>query len=166
MVAGGSLGEAAGFLGIAVTHTTWQGRIYSGAGHVHSSAQRQADPLAFETSLKSLAAKLDEPTFPLINYLRRRQALAIWSIDEPTWNDLVARLPTVPGPQRSELGDRKRQLASIFAWVELTAGEHRFAPRPIEAANLQKSSASGSFDWTQCGPCCSVIAPALTTPTS
>ncbi|MDP4503391.1 hypothetical protein [Nonomuraea turcica] len=27
-----------------------------------------------------------------------------------------------------------RQIASIFVWVELTAGEHHFAPRPVEAA--------------------------------
>ncbi|WP_236051345.1 hypothetical protein [Nonomuraea cypriaca] len=134
MVAGGSLGEAAGFLGIAVTHTARQGRIYSGAGYVHSGARRQADPLAFEAGLNSLAAELDEPTTPLINYLRRRQALETWSIDKPTWNDLITRLPPVPGPQRPELGDRKRQIASIFVWVELTAGEHHFAPRPIEAA--------------------------------
>ena len=54
MVAGGSLGEAAGFLGIAATGTTWprKSRIYSGAGHVHSSARKQPDPLAFEAALQ------------------------------------------------------------------------------------------------------------------
>jgi hypothetical protein len=42
MVAGGSLGEAAGLLGIAGTDSTWlrKSRIYSGAGHVHSNARK------------------------------------------------------------------------------------------------------------------------------
>jgi hypothetical protein len=44
-----------------------------------------------------------------------------------------SRLPPVPGPQRPELGDRKRQIASIYAWVQVASGEHRFAPRPIES---------------------------------
>ncbi|GLI03696.1 hypothetical protein [Phytohabitans aurantiacus] len=42
--------------------------------------------------------------------------------------------PAVPGPQEPELGDRKRQIASINIWVQITSGEHHFAPRPIEAA--------------------------------
>jgi hypothetical protein len=136
MVAGGSLGEAAGLLGIAGTDSTWlrKSRIYSGAGHVHSNARKQPDPLAFEAALQALAAELDEPTTPLTNYQQRRRALETWSIDEDTWKDLVSRLPPVPGPQRPELGDRKRQIASIYTWVQVTSGEHRFAPRPIEAA--------------------------------
>lgn len=77
MAAGGSLGEVAGFLGIAATDTTYgrKGRIYSDAGFVHSGARRQHDPLAFESALKKLAAELDDPATPLINYQRRRQAL-------------------------------------------------------------------------------------------
>ena len=134
MVAGGSLGEAAGFLGIPTTRTTWPGRIYSGAGYVRSNAKKQPDPLAFEAALEALAAELDESATPLINYQQRRQALETWSIDEATWSDLISRLPPVPGPQQPELGDRKRQIASIYAWVQVTSGEHHFAPRPIEAA--------------------------------
>jgi TniQ len=136
MVAGGSLGEAAGFLGIASTDTTWLGksRIYSGAGYVHTGAREQPDPLGFETALNALALELNDPATPLINYRQRRQALETWCIDEDTWTGLVARLPPVPGPQQPELGDRKRQIASIYVWVQLTSGEHHFAPRPIEAA--------------------------------
>lgn len=136
MVAGGSLGEAAGFLGIADTDTTWlgKGRIYSGAGYVHSAARIQTDPLAFDDALAALAAELDAPTTPLIDYQHRRRALQTWSISEETWRELVSRLPPVPGPQRPELGDRKRQIASIYVWTRITEGEHLFAPRPIEAA--------------------------------
>jgi hypothetical protein len=134
MAAGGSLGEAAGFLGIATTRTAWQGRIYSGAGHVHTGASRQPDPQGFETALSGLARELDAPATPLVNYHRRRQALQTWCIDEDTWDRLVGRLPPVPGPQQPELGNRKRQIASVYAWVQVTSGEHYFAPRPIEAA--------------------------------
>lgn len=134
MVAGGSLGEAAGFLGVSTTAITWQGRIYSGAGRVHSTAKAQPNPLAFETTLSALVSKLDEPDTPLINYRQRRGALQTWAIDEDDWENIVSRLPPVPGPQRPELGDRKRQIASIYVWVRVTSGEHLFAPKPIEDA--------------------------------
>lgn len=134
MVAGGSLGEAAGFLGIADTETTWQhkGRIYSGAGHVHSDAKSQPDPRAFDEALNTLAAELDHPATHLVDYQRRRQALQGWSITGAEWRDVVDRLPPVPGPVRPDLGDRKRHLASIYVWTRVTSGEHHFAPRPIE----------------------------------
>jgi hypothetical protein len=136
MVAGGSLGEAAGFLGIASTDTTWEkkARIYSGAGFVHTGASRQPDPQGFETALSGLARELDDPARPLVNYQRRRHALQTWCIDEDAWAQLAGRLPPVPGPHQPELGDRKRQVASIYVWVQVTSGEHYFAPRPIEAA--------------------------------
>lgn len=135
MVAGGSLGEAAAFLEIASADTTWagKGRIYSGAGHVHTGAGQQPDPRGFEASLSAIAGELDSPATPLVNYRRRRQAPPAWCIDEQTWTRLARRLPRVPGPE-PELGDRKRQIASVYVWVQVTSGEHYFAPRPIEAA--------------------------------
>ncbi|MER5491241.1 hypothetical protein [Streptomyces sp. NPDC002490] len=36
--------------------------------------------------------------------------------------------------KRPVLDDRKRQIASIFIWSRVTAGEHRFAPWPLEQA--------------------------------
>ena len=115
MVAGGSPGEAAGFLGIASTDTTWAGKsgIYTGVGHVHTGARQQPDPRGFEAALTALARELDDLAMPLVNYQHRRQALQDWRIDESTWIALPGRLPPVPGPQRPELGDRKRQIASI-----------------------------------------------------
>ena len=135
MVAGGSLGEAAAFLEIASADTTWagKGRIYSGAGYVHTGARQQPDPRGFEASLSAIARELDSPATPLVNYQRRRQALQAWCIDEETWTRLARRLPRVPGPE-PELRDRKRQIASVYVWVQVTSGEHYFAPRPIEAA--------------------------------
>jgi hypothetical protein len=135
-VAGGSLGEAAGYLGIADADGTWQGkgRIYSGAGQVHTAAKAQPDPLTFEAGLQALAAELDASATHLVNYQHRREALQAWTINEDDWRELLARLPPIPGPTRPDLGDRKRQLASIYVWTRVTSGEHHFAPRPIEAA--------------------------------
>jgi hypothetical protein len=135
MAAGGSLGEAAGFLGIAATGTTWErkGRIYAGAGHVHARSRQQPGPGGFEDALAALARELDDPATPLVNYQRRRQALREWCIDQDAWASLAGRLPRAPGPP-PEVGDRKRQIASLYAWTLVTSGEHHFAPRPIEAA--------------------------------
>jgi hypothetical protein len=151
MVAGGSLGEAAAFLGIATTLAAFQGRIYSGAGHVHSGARQQPDPLGFETALTALARELDDPVTPLVKYQRRRRALENWSIGEDTWTALTGRLPPVPGPQQPELGDRKRQIASIYVWTQVTSGEHYFAPHPIEAAQPPKLRQPGKSGGTPSG---------------
>lgn len=146
MAAGGSLGEAAAFLGIATTRTAWQGRIYSGAGHVHSEARKQPGPLSFEASLSAMARELGSPATPLVNYQQRRQALQNWCIDEDTWTALAGRLPHVPGPQ-PEVGDRKRQIASAYVWAQVTAGEHYFAPRPIEAAQTPEVQEAWKARW-------------------
>jgi hypothetical protein len=70
MVVGGSLGEAAGFLGIASTDTTWRGKsgIYTAAGRVHVTARQQPHPLGFETALHALARELDDPATLLVSY--------------------------------------------------------------------------------------------------
>jgi hypothetical protein len=134
MTAGGSLGEAAGFLGIASSDTTWRGKsgIYTAAGRVHVRAKQQPNPLGFETALHALARELDDPPTPLVNYQKRRQALENWCIDEDTWARLTSRL-RVPGSRRPDFADCQRQVSSVYVWVQLTVGEHNFAPRPIEA---------------------------------
>ena len=134
MAAGGSLGEAAEFLGITSSSTAWPGVIYTMAGRVHVTARQQADPLCFDTALQALARELDDPATPLINYQKRRKALENWYIDEDDWAVLAGRLHHVPGTQRPDSEDCQRQVASIYVWVQLTSGEHILAPKPIEAA--------------------------------
>ncbi|MGW1106114.1 hypothetical protein [Streptomyces sp. NPDC002540] len=51
-----------------------------------------------------------------------------------TWNEIITRLPPVPGPVRPNLDDRVRQEASAFVWAYVTCGEPLYAPRHIEAA--------------------------------
>lgn len=136
MAAGGSLGEAAEYLGITSNGTAWIGKsgIYTMAGRVHVAARQQADPLCLDTALQALARELDDPATPLVNYRKRREALKNWYIDENEWAALTGRLQHVPGTQRPDSGDCQRQVASIYIWVQLTSGEHILAPRPIEAA--------------------------------
>jgi hypothetical protein len=137
MVGRGPLAAAARFLGISSGDGSWPrqgGRVYSSAGTVHSGARQQSDPSGFEASPRNLARELSDPDTPLVNYQQRRQALQNWSIDERTWDRIVTRLLSVSRTQSADLGDRKRQIASVYVWVRVTFGEPSFAPRPIEAA--------------------------------
>lgn len=136
MTVGGSLAEAAHYLRISDGDGSrpTEGRIYSSVGIVHSRARQQRDPSGFEAGLRSLARELSAPGTPLVNYQRRRQALENWAIGEPAWDGLVARLPPAARTRTPDLGDRRRQVASVYVWVRVTSGEPGFAPRPIEAA--------------------------------
>src|SRR5260370_910113 len=138
MAAGGSLGAAPRFLGIASPDKTWHRKsgTYTVTGRVHTATSQQTDPLGFETALQALARELDDPATPLVNYHKRREALKTWYINEETWAGLTARLPQFPGPRRPDFADCQRQAPSLYVWVQLTSGEHHFAPRPLEAAQL------------------------------
>lgn len=124
---GGSMGDAASYLGIRA------------AGATHQFAPdltqwlREHGPGDFTAALRSLAAQLDT-TPGLINYQRRRQAMRDWCLDPGTWHELTTRLPPVPGPVQPILDDRRRQEASAFTWAHVTQGEPRFAPHPIQAS--------------------------------
>lgn len=132
MLAGGSMGEAAEFLGIADPDRAFQGRIYSGAGKVHAWFKHQA-PRGFDDALHALADELD--ALPkLVDHRWRRQALQGWALSPEAWHAITSQLPPTPGPIQPDLGDRKRQCASVVVWARVTQGEHVFAPHPIEQA--------------------------------
>jgi hypothetical protein len=124
--AGGSMGDAAEFLGINPNrgqHAPPAG-LYRWLRH-HGSAR-------FTAALQDLARSLDNAP-ALTDYRQRRQALRGWCLDPGTWREITSRLPSVPGPVQPTLDDRKRQEASAFVWAHVTQGELRFAPRPIES---------------------------------
>ena len=123
--AGGSMGEAAGFLGIRLT------RRQHSPGPTLARWLRHHGSADFTAALHDLARELDA-TPGLTDYHHRRQALHGWCLDPCTWHDITSRLPPVPGPVQPTLDDRKRQEASAFVWAHITQGELRFAPRPIE----------------------------------
>ncbi len=124
--AGGSMGDAADFLGINPT----------GGQHAPSIGLyqwvRDHGSGRFITALENLARTLDTAS-GLIDYRHRRQVLQEWSLGLDTWQEIIDRLPPVPGPFQPHLDDRKRQEASAVIWAHTTQGEPRFAPRPIEA---------------------------------
>jgi len=127
--AGGSMGDAARYLGVRVASSSGQ----------HSFAPDLALWLAehgeegFTSALHDLAAQLDADAPRLVNYHRRRRAMQEWCLAPDTWQEITDRLPPTPGPFQPILDDRKRQEASAFTWAHVTQGEPRFAPRPIEA---------------------------------
>jgi TniQ len=121
MSAGGSLAEAAAFLGIDDRY------LKASPG----SAAFTDDPADFRLAVHALARQLST-TPGLINYKRRRDALRNWCIDPETWQDIISKLPPTKGPFQPELSDCKRQFASEAVWARVTQGEHLLAPRIIE----------------------------------
>jgi len=126
MVAGGSVSEAAEFLGIR------SARVSGAAGRDRTGAWQQPCPRGFDAALEAIARELDNPETPLINYQHRRQELQAWNIAEQDWVGIISRL--APSQGRPDLGDPKRQGASVYVWTRVTSGERLFAPRPLDAA--------------------------------
>lgn len=127
MAAGGSLSDAAEFLGINPHRTN-----FTAATAVRSWAKTQTDPAGFNSALHALADELNA-TPALIDYRHRRTALLSWYLDDTGWQKLISQLPPTPGPIQPVLDDSKRQDASNFVWTRVTQGEHLFAPRPLQA---------------------------------
>ncbi|MGW1652322.1 hypothetical protein [Streptomyces atratus] len=114
--AGGSIGDAAGILGINLT-----GGQYAATSGFYQWLNND-DSARFTHALTAIAGDLDS-SVDLTDYQRRREALRCWSLAPDTWSDIVAELPPVPGPVRPNLDDRKRQEASAFVWAHVTRGE-------------------------------------------
>lgn len=121
MSAGGSLADAAAFLGIDHRY------LKASPG----SAAFTDDPADFRLAVHALARQLST-TPALIDYKHRRDALRNWCIDPAAWQDIISQLPPTKGPFQPELSDCKRQFASEAAWARITQGEHLLAPRIIE----------------------------------
>ncbi|MCX5266658.1 TniQ family protein [Streptomyces sp. NBC_00199] len=131
-VAGGSMDEAAEFLGISPSRMQ-----LNPASDARRWARSRQGPAAFEDALHNLAEQLAADTAP-IDYHYRRAVLEDWHLSRGEWQGLINRLPPTPGPVQPVLDDRKRQDASIFIWTRITQGEHLFAPRLIEAGKSER----------------------------
>ncbi|WP_436494284.1 TniQ family protein [Actinokineospora sp. HUAS TT18] len=132
LAAGGSIKQAAGRLGLPDTPAVLD-RCHSSAKALHRWTRARPDPHEFDTALHQLVDHL-AATPDLIDYDRRRAALrGDWCIDAETWRWIADQLPPtewVHGRQ-PQLGDRKRQSASIYVWAHVTGTEHVFAPHPL-----------------------------------
>ena len=134
--AGGSLREAARYLGIRTSRTQHS----FGPELVRWLRDRGTKDLL--DALLCLAAQLDDRP-GLVNYQNRRQAMQGWCLDPGTWQELTSRLPPVPGPVQPVLDDRKRQEASAFTWACVTQGEPRFAPARSRPPSQSQSAGTG-----------------------
>jgi hypothetical protein len=123
-VIGGSMGESAAYLGIPS----------SGAHFSTGATASRADPFEFHKALEGIAEEISSTSSP-VDYRRRREVLQGWALDQDSWENIIKQLAPTPSDWHPPaLDDRKRQEASVFVWVQVTRGEHLFAPRPIEAA--------------------------------
>ena len=160
MSAGGSLAEAAAFLGI--------GRRYIAAspGSTFTAACLASDagPAEFRLAVHALARQLST-TPDLINYKRRRDALQDWCIDPAAWQDIISQLPPTKGPFQPELSDCKRQFATEAVWARITQGEHVMAPQLIEP-QPSRPDPTWSGDAATCGISTARARPSPTTPPS
>ena len=85
----------------------------------------------FEKAVESIVMELDTGAV-LVDYHARRQALTGWSIPAADWQALVSGLIATPRPgRRAVYDDRKRRIASVMTWAQVTQGEHLFAPLVI-----------------------------------
>ena len=123
--AGGSLRRAGPLLGLP-----WGTSRYA----VMTVARELGDQSrrgAFDTALNALCQTLSAAT-KLIDYRRRREALAGWSITPQQWHSMTVDLIGKPVNGRpacqTDWGDRKRLLASVWVWTQVTQGEPYFAP--------------------------------------
>jgi hypothetical protein len=129
IAAGGTIAQALVRLGLPDNSATHD-RCCSSVKAVRRWTRQRADPHQFEAALHDLADHLEASTHR-VDYHRRRSALRNWCIDAAAWRKIVAQLPEWADGGRPELGDRKRQSASIIVWARVTGSEHVFAPHPI-----------------------------------
>jgi hypothetical protein len=98
MSTGGSLREAAAFLGIHERYlTAGPGTAFAEAAYWTSDT----GPAEFRLVVHALAQQLSG-TSNLIDYKRRRDVLQTWCRDPAAWQEIIERLPRTKGPFRPE----------------------------------------------------------------
>jgi hypothetical protein len=109
MTRGGSMGDAAHYLGMPTGINPRDGhRIPKGSGMVRWARSRP-DPGEFDHAVHAIASELERSTV-LIDYQHRRAILRDWSIDPATWQE-IAEDSGFPARQWPAT-DRERQLSA------------------------------------------------------
>ncbi|MFI7643369.1 hypothetical protein, partial [Nonomuraea sp. NPDC049400] len=123
--------------------STWENRMESShCGSLIKWARNRQDPDDFDAAVRAIADQLGRSR-QLVNYQRRRTALADWCLSPDDWTHILLETNC---KFRVDLGDRERQFASIIVWTQVTCGEFAFAPRPIrdqQAAQIQRGAWRG-----------------------
>ena len=74
--------------------------------------------MELDTSIALACARAhNDPNRPFPTF-----SLALSIFDEPAWDALIDRLPDAAF-SRTDLGDRRRQIASVYVWVRVTFAE-------------------------------------------
>lgn len=117
--------QAAGLLGLSpdsIAHPRHAVKTWRSVDPAHAHA--------LDTALDALIDTLQ--TSDLIDYQHRRQIMATWTISTDLWHTITTQVrATETSTQRahSNWSQHKRNIANAFAWIEITQGEHRFAPQ-------------------------------------
>lgn len=143
LAVGGSLADAAKLLGLPN-----QDRAHTAAKFVQRWARTRTDGREFENKLHDLAEHLGQVP-DLVDYGKRRRAMTNWCIGPEDWARIRSQLgPFHPYASGIQLGDRRRQTASMIVWARVTQGEHVFAPHPIR--DLQAPDVQAAWGISDC----------------
>lgn len=124
---GGGLDEAAQLLGIS----TPDRRIgYTRLLTRHLRTRGTARD--FEQALDAITAEL--LAGPVIDYQRRREALASWTMAPENRQHMVTQVPVLTSRRKPISDDRRRLAVSSYIWTRVTDGEPDFAPCPPHIA--------------------------------
>ncbi|MER7407073.1 hypothetical protein ABT373_32525 [Streptomyces sp. NPDC000070] len=116
-VLAGSMGDSAAYLGIPSRGAKF---------HTGVTVSR-VDPFEFHMALEGIAGEICSTSSP-VEYRRRREALRGWVLDQVAWKNIIKQLTPAPASWHPPaFDDRKRQVASVFVWVQVTQGEQRGA---------------------------------------
>ncbi|MHB9857257.1 TniQ family protein [Streptomyces sp. YIM S03343] len=124
---GGSLDEAAQFLGINP-----QGKRNGYTQLLNRHLRTSGTARDFEQALDAITAEL--LAGPVIDYQRRREALATWTLEPENWQHILAQLPVLTSHRKPISDDRRRLAVSAYIWTRATEGEPDFAPCPPHIA--------------------------------
>jgi hypothetical protein len=127
MLVGGSKDEAAHYLGFpkAARHRQILAKLPATAD---LTPERRADD-RFDEFVLAIADELTAGK--LIDYKARRTVLANWTLDDKTWQHLVAEARTHTDGRRLAMGPHDlvdRLAASVAIWQYATHGFYRYAP--------------------------------------
>jgi hypothetical protein len=105
----------------------------------------------FLDGIHALADELDSAAATpgrLVDYQRRRTALAAWRIPQEDWQHIADRLRrgdrAHSNLDRVDYDERKRNTASGLIWIKVAQGEHLFAPHRQSPTEYRPGSTE---DW-------------------
>ena len=124
MTAGGSLTDAAAYLGIDHRYIAASpGTAFAAAAYWTPGT----GPAEFHLAVHALARQLSA-TSDLINYRHRRDALQDWCIDPVTWQDIISRLP----PDKRAVPARAQRLQAPVRLRGRLGAHHPGRARPAD----------------------------------